>query len=133
MFDQSDIIHSYTRAQALADGVLVEVPAEIASEAGFKVHLALTSAVWEQCVDWTQADSDHKGFPQDQQGRLWDVLWMARSMALRNKEGNNCIFTVLCVPKDGTSTHARPVQLVLNIGPGDEGEPVATITLPGED
>jgi hypothetical protein len=35
MFDESDLIHSYTRADALRDGVLIDVSAT-AKEAGFR-------------------------------------------------------------------------------------------------
>lgn len=47
-----------------------------AQEAGFKLPVALTSAVWADCVAWTDDDSRKKPF-QDQPGRLWDVLYMA--------------------------------------------------------
>ena len=36
MFEPSDLIHSYTRAQAIEDGVLVDV-SDVAKEAGFKL------------------------------------------------------------------------------------------------
>ncbi|WTE31817.1 hypothetical protein OH735_00045 [Streptomyces sp. NBC_01618] len=44
--DPDEIIHAYTRARALADGVLVAADADLAREAGFRVPVALTSAVW---------------------------------------------------------------------------------------
>ena len=43
-------IHVYTRAQAIADGVLVDV-SDTARDAGFRVPVALTSAVWADCLD----------------------------------------------------------------------------------
>ena len=49
MFDNEDIVHRYTRADALADGVLVDVSA-VAREAGIKFPVALTRAAWERCV-----------------------------------------------------------------------------------
>lgn len=42
------VIYSYTRAEAIADHVLIDV-SETAWEAGFKWPVALTHAVWEDC------------------------------------------------------------------------------------
>ncbi len=70
-----DVIYSYTRAQAIADGVLVDVT-ETAKEAGFRWPVAITRAVWEDCVTWSDEDSERQAH-QDESGRLWDVLWMA--------------------------------------------------------
>jgi hypothetical protein len=44
MFGPEDLIHRYTRAGALADGVLVDVSA-VAREAGIRFPVALTRAV----------------------------------------------------------------------------------------
>jgi hypothetical protein len=49
MFEDADLIHAYTRADALRDGVLIAV-SQIAREAGFCFPVALTRAVWERCV-----------------------------------------------------------------------------------
>ena len=43
------LISSYTRSEALADGVLVDVT-ETAREAGFVIPIALTRAAWDLCV-----------------------------------------------------------------------------------
>jgi type I site-specific restriction endonuclease len=67
-------IHIYTRAQALEDGVLVDV-SETAREAGFKIPVAVTRAVWDQYIAWTDEDTNNQTI-QDEAGRLWDVLWM---------------------------------------------------------
>jgi hypothetical protein len=47
MFDNDDLIHSYSRARALADGALVDVSA-VAREASIRFPVALTRAVWER-------------------------------------------------------------------------------------
>ncbi len=127
-----NVISTYTRAQAIEDGVLVEA-GSMAREAGFKLPVALTSAVWADCVAWTDDDSRKKPF-QDQSGRLWDVLYMA-SHAIRTNpgSGNQLLFQLYRVPRDGHSTEAVLVTLKLIIGPGDHGESVMTILLPKED
>lgn len=131
--DGGEIIHAYTRAQALADGVLVAADANSAREAGFRVPVALTSAVWEGCVAWNEGDSERQ-VPQDERGRLWDVLTMCRAAIRRSGGGGGRVsVAVRRVPRDGRTQQPRPVQLVCAIGPGDHGEPVITIMQPDED
>jgi hypothetical protein len=71
MFEEADLIHRYSRADALADGVLIDVSA-VAWEAGFKVPVALTAAAWTKCVAVPPGVAC-----QDEAGRLWDVLTSA--------------------------------------------------------
>ena len=127
-----EVIYTYTRSQALADGVLVDAGA-LAREAGFVLPVALTVAVWDDCVAWTE-HSSRKQIQQDESGRLWDVLVMAVH-AVRTQAGAGASqqFRLHRVPRDGRSVQAAPIQLKLVIGPGDDGEPVVTILLPQED
>ena len=71
-----EVISTYSRAQALDDGVLVDAGA-MAKEAGFRWTVAITAAAWTDCVAWTDADSERQ-VRQDESGRLWDVLFMAQ-------------------------------------------------------
>ena len=70
-----NVISTYTRAQAIEDGVLVDV-GSTAQEAGFKWPVALTVGAWADCVAWTEDDSRQQVY-QDESGRLWDVLYSA--------------------------------------------------------
>jgi len=132
MFTDADFVYTYTRAQALADGVLADASA-LAREAGFKIPLALTEAAWAECVAWSPADTEKTGVPQDESGRLWDVLWMASCAARRNRNRptDRVAFEVFRVARG--RRRATRCALVLHVGPGDVGEPVLTIMLPGED
>ena len=125
LFREAELIHAYSRAQAMADGVLVDVSV-MAQEAGFKVPVALTAAVWADCVAWPKEDG-----LQDEAGRLWDVLTMARFEARRHVNVQVLPFRVLRVPRGGVKPALT--QLTLHIGPGDQAEPVITILQPGED
>ena len=127
-----NVISTYTRAQAIEDGELVDV-GSIAQEAGFKWPVALTAAVWADCVAWTEDDSRQQVY-QDESGRLWDVLYMA-SYAIRTRRdsGDRLLFQLYRVPRDGRSSEAVLTTLKLIVGPGDAGEPVITILLPNED
>jgi hypothetical protein len=124
-------ISVYTRAQAIADGELIDVT-ETACEAGFRVPVAMTAAAWADCVAWTATDSARQ-VSQDETGRLWDVLWMAVLAARRAGNDSRRAFQFYRVPRVGRSVRPRLVTLHLLIGPGDECEPVITIMAPNED
>jgi hypothetical protein len=127
------VIHSYSRAEALADGILVAVPEKLAADAGFGLPVALTRAAYEDCAAWSAADNARKGTLQDEASRLWDVLWMASLAARRNRGGSRAAFEVHRTPRPGRGRQPRRVALVLVVGPGDDGEPVLTVMQPGED
>ncbi|MEZ0096359.1 DUF6573 family protein [Streptacidiphilus sp. EB129] len=126
------VIDVYSRAQALADGVLVEATPSLCREAGLTVPVALTAAAWADCVAWTEEDDERQGTVQDQTGRLWDVLFMTRYAISPARGGIRTTVELHRVPRDGRSHTARPVELVAQIGPGDEREPVLTIMQPHE-
>lgn len=117
------VISSYTRAQALADGVLVDV-SKLAGEAGIVYPTAMTAAVW---ANYVQLPKKAEG--QDETGRLWDILNMLRLAIKGSGQTNQVQFSVIV--KNGRST--KPVQLKSICGPGDSAEPVITIMLPEED
>src|SRR5437660_10897516 len=125
MFEQSDLIHSYSRAQAVADGVLIDVSAT-AREAGLRYPVALTRAVWEKCVAVPPGV-----WCQDEAGRLWDVLWLL-ACAVRRGAGPVVRFGVH-VRNDNRERTPPLVRLKALCGPGDAGEPVVTVMFPDED
>jgi hypothetical protein len=108
MFEDFELIHSYSRAQAIADGVLIDVSAT-AREAGIVYQTAVTRAVWENYV---RVPGGLAG--QDERGRLWDVLWMLRFAIARSPEGDFLIYTVFVKADDGPP---KPVKLKAIVGP----------------
>ena len=127
-----NVISTYSRAQALEDGVLID-PGSMAREAGFKWPVALTADAWADCVVWADDDSRQQ-VHQDQSGRLWDVLYMASHAIRTSKDsGDRILFQLYRVPRDGQSMEAELITLRLIVGPGDSGEPVITVLLPHED
>ncbi len=127
-----EVISTYTRAQAIDDGVLIDA-GSMAQEAGFKWPVAVTSAAWADCVAWSEDDSD-KQVHQDESGRLWDVLFMAsHAIRIRSGSSDRLLFELYRVPRDERSKKAELTTLKLIVGPGDQGEPVITILLPHED
>ena len=126
------VVFSYTRAQALADGVLVDV-SSTAVEAGFRFPVAVTEAVWKDCIEWSEEDSQQQ-VHQDQSGRLWDVLFMAYIAVRTNPKVQGLInYGIVRVPRDGLTRRPKRVELKLVLSGGDQGEPVLTIMQPHED
>ena len=128
-FAGAPVIFSYSRAQAIEDGILVDVT-ETAKEAGFKTPVAITIGVYGELVR-TPAIAAERG--ESDSGRLWDVVWMCACAARklhRNHETDTAYFQVLATGDDGKR---KLHQLWSKCGPGDAGEPVVTIMLIGED
>ena len=135
-FAAADVVHRYTRAEAIRDGMLVDM-SKTGRKAGFSIPAAITAAVFDQCVRWTEEDAKKKpSVHQDEDGRLWDVVWMAackaRLLARAGNRSTTALFQLLVVPRPGHGRR-RLRTLKLAIGPGDDAEPVATILLPDED
>lgn len=117
-----DIVHAYTRRQAHADGVLVDVtrqasPAEM--HGGFLVPVAVTAALWAAI----EAIPPSLAGIADPRGRLHDVLWMAGLAVRRASPG----FAV-ALPIAGA--RKRTQRLRVDVGPDDDGAPCVTIGFP---
>ena len=126
-FDDTDLVFSYSRRQALGDGVLVDVTA-MAREAAFRYPVAVTRAVWDGVVT---PDDEGRASGQSEAGRLWDVLTLLR-VAIRRSKGpaQTLEFHVLVVERE---TSRRTVTLKAVCGPDDDGSPCITTMLPHED
>ena len=68
-----ELIYSYTAEQAVADGVLLEVDRDLSKEAGYRWPVRITQGV-ASLVQPTEEES----LGQSTEGRLWDMLFMAR-------------------------------------------------------
>lgn len=122
--NKDNIIYAYTRAQAIEDGVLVDV-SKLAAETGFIVPVAITSVVHVKYVqvppaaDW-----------QDETGRLWAILQMLRyAIQLFATQEGELLFSLQVNNGNG----ARKVFLKALRGYDDSGNPCLTIMLPEED
>jgi hypothetical protein len=128
-----DLIDTYSRADLIQMGALVPVPEETAREVDIGVPIALTLAAWVDCVAWTEADRRRKPAAfQDENGRLWDVLWMTRAVIIRNRGRSRAPVQLHRVPREGPTVGLRLMTLLAVIGPGDAGEPVLTVMQPDE-
>ena len=127
------VLDAYTRAQAIEDGILVDV-SETAREAGFpdsrRGHAQRSGAAWSPLPE------GYRGF-QDESGRLWDVLWMARHYALRASNSNRVRMCVLVrdIRKDLRDSNRPPRRHfpIVAIGADDDASPVITVMFPEDD
>ena len=126
-FADMPVIFSYTRAQAIDDGVLVDLT-DWARETGFKIPVACTDTVWQRYIVPPEGT---QGLGQSERGRAHDLLWMLFT-AIRgaaNRNPDRLLYKVILQAPRKQET----VTLKAVCGPGDHGEPVLTVMLPVED
>ena len=111
-----EMICCYSRAEALADGVLVDI-SERAKRAGIKYPTACTHGVW--ALIGTMPES----CTVDESVRLAEVL---RAMLAAIRRGG-------VRGTDRVEFEALGCALWAQCGPGDTAEPVITVMLEGED
>ena len=121
------VVYSYTRAQAVADGVQVEVT-KVAQEAGIKHPMFLTRAVFDAYVAVPPNVT-----AQDEAGRLWDIVWMTRFAIIRARPGVDRVPVALYVRNDNRA--AKLIKLIATCGPLDidDPQPAITVMMPDED
>ena len=121
------VIYAYSRSQAVADGVQVDVT-KTAQEAGIKFPMFLTRAVFDAYV---AVPPDVTG--QDEAGRLWDLVWMARFAILRSHGHTDRLPVALYVRND--NHRAKLVKLIATCSALDidDSQPALTLMMPDED
>lgn len=124
--DDFTLVSSYSRTQALADGVLVDVTAQ-AKETGFKLHTVVTDHLYHTFL---VPPAGLEGEGQSVEGRLHDLFWMLLAAARQRLDQSRIEADVLFLMAPG---RRETVRVVAVVGPGDSGEPVLTIMLPGDD
>ena len=127
-FEDAPVSYGYTRAQAIEDGVLVDLT-EWAKGTGFRIPVACTATVWQGYIVPPEGT---KELGQSERGRGHDLLWMLYN-AIRRSSGAQrelLLFKVLFLQ---APRRHEEVTLKAICGPGDHGEPVLTIMLRTED
>lgn len=126
-FSEDDLIHSYTRAEAIADGELIDVTGS-AIDAGFRCPVALTRATWEGAV----------ALPRDYEGQFDEVQRLTSLLSAAYRA-----ISLAAIAKSDTAVFAfpiynatlkttEPLALKACCSPGDDAEPVIIIMLPDE-
>lgn len=125
--DGFELIYSYTRKQAIEDGVLIDVSGQ-AKEVGFKVPTAVSDQLYHEYVVPSK-EMERSG--QSIEGRLHDLLHLAAICARSRWDGSRVYFDVLFQMEEGPKF--EEVHVVAIIGPGDDGNPVMTICKPEDE
>ena len=124
IFHGAEIIYAYTRAQAIEDGVLVDLT-DIAKTRGILIPLALTSTAFHEALN---APFITKG---DELAPLFTIVRFLDWVRTACRTAAPAAGSEFVAPF--TRIDAKAVSLKIHIGPGDRGEPVFTVMLPDED
>jgi hypothetical protein len=118
--EQTESISSYSRAEAIEDGVLVDMSQEpfgsLARAAGIVWPIALTATAFAAFVEISDA-AGH--CCQDVKGRWWDVVWMFRQTR-REVSPLEARWKLAVRDPDG---RLRQKELKCVSGPADDGSP----------
>jgi len=121
------VIYTYTRARAVADGVQIDVT-KTAQEAGIKFPMFLTRAVFDAYVAVPEGVTG-----QDEAGRLWDLVWMARFAILRSHGHTDRLPVALYVRNDNHRAKLVKLIVVCSALDIDDPQPVLTLMMTDED
>lgn len=123
-----EVIYSYSREQAIADGFLIDLSSNFQNETRmFKWPLACTSAVWELIEKAAEADGVELAV------YVWDLAYLAL-LAIKSlrDSGKPELFFKICLPLRDNIVPTQLKMVCGPIGPPDPS-PCLTIMLPAED
>ncbi len=110
LVSEDDVISRYTRAQAIEDGVLVDV-SELAREAGFRFPVAMTPESFETTVSVPAGLEDRLG----ERWRLWDELYLTSCAGKMSGGASELTYKVRV---QVVANRARDISLKKHCGPG---------------
>jgi len=131
MFSDCEAIHTYTRADAISDGMLIDLSANFPDECRqlYKYPVACTSAVWS-IIEQSVAGDKFNSY----KGVVWDLLWMSQKGVSKRIDPTQHLFTVIISGAGGSRFERnRCYEFKAMCHPGDNTEPVITILQPDED
>ncbi|MFR9754072.1 DUF6573 family protein [Nocardia sp. 004] len=123
MFENAEVIHSYTRAQAIADGFLFDVT-EAARAERFRLPVALAFYAYAEAIDYDGNTDAHTA-------RITAVLSAAR--AAIGDWPESAYRGEFRIDRGEGGAEPDVLTLIAHCGPGDQGEPVITIMRPADD
>jgi len=124
------VAQMYTRADAITDRLLIEIPPSLIHLYRLPWPVAVTAQAWADVIAWpTTAQQARPGQMrhESEEGRLFDVLFIAKTSHGSRPRHIDYPFTIWRVPPATPAHRRRPVRLVLSLHEGDHGETVATI------
>ena len=117
-------ISSYSRKQAIEDGVLVEFSSKITKEAGIVHPVAITRTAYQLIEDAVEKGG------KDLEGVIWDMLTMFRFAAQKSTGKSHLIFEMMIWEKHVAKDRLMEFKAICSAG--DTLDPVITIMLPKE-
>ena len=125
------IIHSYTRADAIRDGVLLDIT-EHAKHFGFKYPVAITATIVNRHINPSEDLSEKGETSENRIGLVLSELYYAiKSMS--NSDPQTRIHFNVEFLMDAIDETYETIELIADCCPGDTMEPVITIMLPEDD
>ncbi|HBA87415.1 MAG TPA: hypothetical protein DCZ75_05305 [Geobacter sp.] len=119
------IVYSYTRADAINDGVLIDLSERYPEQCGmYRFPVGCTAAVWSLIEHGVAADTG-----ATPAGIVWDILYMSQNYMVARPDEQTVFFDVI-IP-DARRSKVHRLKAVCH--PGDKMEPVITVMLPEED
>lgn len=138
-WDDAEIIHAYTAADAVADGTLVALEDKLVKGHRILVPVLMTPAAYADAVEWTRGDEEGQSIT----GRAHDVLSIITLMGVAQRAAEtqekvsfelHRIANTTPAGERSRATTARPTRLQINIEGYDlTGVPCFIISMPGED
>lgn len=119
----ADVLSTYTRAQAVEDGVLVALPADLPATRLYKYPVACTAAVWA-IID--KAVKNPRCF-NSLDGVVYDILFMSTARR-KMLDPTTALFQVIIAG----AGRQRNFTFKMVCGPADDGSPCMTLMLPDE-
>jgi len=126
-FEGFELISVYSRADALRDGVLVDL-SDLVRSSGFRIPVAATEAVFSTYLD---PSPELIASGESLTGRAWDLLQVLLFAISVYPDRSEILFKVLFLMSPASSP--VPIELKAICGPGDDARPMLTILLPSED
>jgi hypothetical protein len=119
--DRRYLISSYTRADAIADGDLIEIDRALLQEAGLSLPAVLSAPLFASLEPTPAEQKNGQSFS----GRLWDLLMVFRALA-KGSEENRMKFHIVI------ATEAGPVEqhVIARCHGDDDGNPCFTFMTP---
>lgn len=125
-FDDAEVVHAYSRANAIEDGVLFDIT-EQAKACGIVYPAAMTPGVWAEVICVPQGTaSDCVAAEDDRIAKLLSITMDAVQMSGTRRAHFE-------YPGGVGGSEPKSVKLWAVLGPGDDARPVLTIMLEGED
>lgn len=126
-FADWEVISGYSRAEAIADGVLIDLDGSgyefVRRAEGIRIPTAITRTLWLSVIGPEPADF---GEDSDAAARLFDLLRSFVALARSNPHASRLMWGF-------PALNGGTLSVVSVVGPGDDPRPVLTLMLPEDD